>query len=220
VTDPVRVLIADDHPMFRDGLAGLIRAGAGTELVGEAATGTEAVQLARRVQPDVVVMDLHMPDLDGIEATRRIVADSPHIAVVVLTMFDDNDSVFSALRAGARGYLLKGADHEQIQRAVRSVADGEVIFGAELAARMMAYFAAPPHPAPALFPQLTEREREVLELVAEGQSNGVIAGRLSLSQKTVRNHVSNILTKLQVADRAQAIVRAREAGLGGRESRT
>jgi DNA-binding NarL/FixJ family response regulator len=213
VTEPVRVLIADDHPLFRDGLVALLAGSPGTELAGTATTGTEAVDLARQAQPDVVVMDLRMPGLNGIEATRRITADSPHIAVLVLTMFDDDDSVFAALRAGARGYLLKGADREQIGRAIQAAASGEVIFGAGLAERMLGYFAAG-SPAPAPFPQLTEREREVLELVAQGQANPVIAARLHLSQKTVRNNVSNILAKLQVADRAQAIVRARDAGLG------
>jgi len=210
MTDPIRVLIADDHPLFRDGLTAMLQAGEDTELTGAATDGVQAVELALHSQPDVVVMDLHMPGMDGIEATRRIVADSPHIAVLVLTMFDDDESVFSALRAGARGYLLKGADQEQILRAVYAAANGEIIFGTELAARVLAYFTA----APAIFPQLTDREREVLELVAQGRSNADIAGRLQLSQKTVRNHVSNILTKLQVADRAQAIVRARDAGLG------
>jgi DNA-binding NarL/FixJ family response regulator len=218
MTGPIRVLVADDHPLFRDGLTALLTDAGDTELAGAATTGAEAVELARETQPDVVVMDLRMPGLDGIEATRRIVADSPHIAVLVLTMFDDDDSVFSALRAGARGYLLKGADREQIRRAIRSAADGEVIFGAQLAAHMLAYFTAVPAPPP-VFPQLTGREREVLELVAQGRANAAIAARLGLSQKTVRNHVSNILTKLQVADRAQAIVRARDAGLG-HQSRT
>jgi DNA-binding NarL/FixJ family response regulator len=212
VTEPIRVLVADDHPLFRDGLIALLHDEPDTELTGTAATGTEAVDLARETQPDVVVMDLQMPGLNGIEATRRIVADSPHIAVLVLTMFDDDDSIFSALRAGARGYLLKGADREQIRCGIQAAANGEVIFGAQLAERMLGYFtsAAPPP----VFPQLTEREREVLELVAQGQDNTSIATRLRLSQKTVRNNVSNILTKLQVADRAQAIVRARDVGLG------
>ena len=183
-----------------------------TELTGTAATGTEAVDLARETQPDVVVMDLQMPGLNGIEATRRIVADSPHNAVLVLTMFDDDDSIFSALRAGARGYLLKGADREQIRCGIQAAANGEVIFGAQLAERMLGYFTAAAPPP--VFPQLTAREREVLELVAQGQDNASIAARLRLSQKTVRNNVSNILAKLQVADRAQAIVRARDVGPG------
>jgi DNA-binding NarL/FixJ family response regulator len=196
MTETIRVLIADDHPLFRDGLSALLTDGQDTELVGAATSGTEAVELARETQPDVVVMDLHMPGVNGIEATRRIVADSPHITVLVLTMFDDDDSIFSALRAGARGYLLKGADQEQIHAA------------------MLAYFTSPvAAPAP-VFPQLTDREREVLDLVAQGRANPAIAVKLGLSQKTVRNHVSNILTKLQVADRAQAIVQARDAGLG------
>jgi len=213
VTKPVRVLIADDHPMFCDGLTALLNSGCDTELTGTATTGTEAIDLARETQPDVVVMDLHMPDLSGIEATRRILADSPHISVLVLTMFDDDDSIFSALRAGARGYLLKGADREQIRCAIRAAASGEIIFGAQLTERMLGHFTATTVPPP-VFPQLTQREHEVLELVAQGRANPVIAARLGLSQKTVRNHVSNILAKLQVADRAQAIVLAREVGLG------
>jgi DNA-binding NarL/FixJ family response regulator len=213
MTEPIRVLIADDHPLFRDGLTALLTDAPDTELAGAASSGTEAVDLARETQPDVVVMDLHMPGLNGIEATRRIVADSPHITVLVLTMFDDDDSIFSALRAGARGYLLKGADQEQIRAAIQAAANGEIIFGTQLAARMLAYFTAPTAPAP-VFPQLTDREREVLDLVAQGRANPAIAAKLGLSQKTVRNHVSNILTKLQVADRAQAIVQARDAGLG------
>ena len=213
MTEPIRVLIADDHPLFRDGLTALLTDETDTELAGAATTGTEAVDLARDTQPDVVVMDLHMPGLNGIEATRRIVADSPHIAVLVLTMFDDDDSIFAALRAGARGYLLKGADREQIRRAIQAAASGEIIFGADLAARMLGFFTTSSTPPP-VFPQLTDRERQVLELVAQGRANVAIAARLSLSHKTVRNHVSNILTKLQVADRAQAIVQARDAGLG------
>src|SRR5580704_9140983 len=214
MTEPIRVLIADDHPLFRDGLTALLTEGPDTELAGAATSGTEAVDLARETQPDVVIMDLHMPGLNGIEATRRIVADSPHIAVLVLTMFDDDDSIFSALRAGARGYLLKGADQEQIRAAIHAAANGEIIFGTQLAARMLAYFTTPAAAPAPVFPQLTDREREVLDLVAQGRANPVIATRLGLSQKTVRNHVSNILTKLQVADRAQAIVQARDAGLG------
>jgi DNA-binding NarL/FixJ family response regulator len=213
MTRPIRVLIADDHPLFRDGLAALLADGPGTELAGMAATGAEAVELARQAQPDVVVMDLHMPAMGGAEATRRIVADHPHTAVLVLTMFDGDDSIASALRAGARGYLLKGAAREQIRCAIHAAAHGEIIFGAPLAARMLACFSATSAPPPA-FPQLTGRERQVLELVAQGRANTAIAARLSLSHKTVRNHVSNILAKLQVADRAQAIIQARDAGLG------
>jgi DNA-binding NarL/FixJ family response regulator len=213
MTESTKVLIVDDHPLFLDGLTALLSDAPDLELAGAATSGTEAVDLARESQPDVVVMDLHMPGLNGIEATRRIVADSPHIAVVVLTMFDDDDSIFSALRAGARGYLLKGADGEQIRTAIHAAANGEIIFGTHLAARMLTYFTASSAPAP-VFPQLTDREREVLDLVAQGKANTAIAVKLGLSQKTVRNHVSNILTKLQVADRAQAIVQARDAGLG------
>jgi len=213
MTEPIKVLIADDHPLFRDGLTALLTDAPDTELAGAAATGTEAVDLARETQPDVVVMDLHMPGLNGIEATRRIVADSPHITVLVLTMFDDDDSIFSALRAGARGYLLKGADQEQIRAAIKAAANGEIIFGTHLAARMLTYFTTNTAPPP-VFPQLTDREREVLDLVAQGRANTAIAAKLGLSHKTVRNHVSNILTKLQVADRAQAIVQARDAGMG------
>jgi DNA-binding NarL/FixJ family response regulator len=212
MTAPIRVLIADDHPLFRDGLAALLTEGPGTELAGAAATGTDAVDLARETQPDVVLMDLHMPKMNGIEATRRIAASCSQTAVLVLTMFDDDDSVLSALRAGARGYLLKGASREQIRCAIHAAASGEIIFGAQLAARMLACFTAPAPSPP--FPQLTGRERQVLDLLAQGRANTAIATRLSLSHKTVRNHVSNILAKLQVTDRAQAIIQARDAGLG------
>jgi DNA-binding NarL/FixJ family response regulator len=212
--DPLRVLVADDHPLFRKGLRTAIEAGDRVEVVGEAATGVEAVALALELQPDVVVMDVQMPERNGIEATREIVAQSPHVGVLVLTMFEDDDSVFAAMRAGARGYLLKGSDQDEIERAIRAVSSGEAIFGPAIATRLMAYFAASPGGPAQAFPELTAREREVLELIAQGHSNTAIAERLVLSQKTVRNHVSNIFTKLQVLDRAQAIVKAREAGLG------
>jgi DNA-binding NarL/FixJ family response regulator len=213
MSELIRVLIADDHPLFRDGLAALLRAGPDTELAGVAASGPEAVALAAAERPDVVVMDLRMPGLNGIEATRRVVEGNPRVAVLVLTMLDDDESVFAALRAGARGYLLKGADHAEIRRAVQAAAAGEAIFGAGLAARVLAFFARDASTS-AVFPELTDRERQVLELVAQGQSNAAIAARLRLSEKTIRNNVSNILAKLRVADRAQAIVRARDAGLG------
>ncbi len=212
MSEPLRVVVADDHPMFRDGLRVLLATEPQIELVGEAATGEEAVELVLAVQPDVAVMDLRLPGISGIEATRRIVAAAPHVGVLVITMFEDDESVFASMRAGARGYLLKGADHDEIVRAVAAVANGEAVFGPGVARRVLGYFAGS-SPSPA-FPELTAREREVLELVAAGQGNGAIAETLFVSDKTVRNHVSNILTKLCAADRAQAIVRAREAGFG------
>jgi DNA-binding NarL/FixJ family response regulator len=215
-TTAIRVLLADDHPLFRSGMRALLTAADGVLLVGEAGTGDEAVRLAAARQPDVVLMDLNMPGIGGIEATRRIVAAGPHIAVVVLTMYDDEDSVFDAIRAGARGYLLKGARRDEILRAVRAVAAGDAIFGPAIARRLVAYFSRPAPEARLAFPELTEREREILDLVARGLSNADITARLVLSPKTVRNHVSNVFAKLQVRDRAEAIVRAREAGMGGR----
>lgn len=214
--EAIRILVADDHDAFRSGMRALLGTVDGLTLVGEAATGDEAVAAATDLQPDVVLMDLNMPGLDGIEATRRIVTVSPHIAVLVVSMYEDDEPVFAALRAGARGYLLKGADRAEIARAVRAVASGEAIFGPSVARRLMAYFGTAPPPGPPLaFPELTDREREVLELIARGLNNPLIAARLGLSPKTIRNHVSNIFSKLQVRDRADAIVRAREAGMGG-----
>lgn len=213
--DQIRVLIADDHAFFREGLRGLLRFIPRVELVGEACNGLEAIEQAAALQPDVILMDLQMPDLNGIEATQRILMKSPHIGILVLTMFEDDDSVFAAMRSGARGYLLKGADREEIGRAISAAVRGEALFGAAIAQRMMHYFAAiDAQPTRQAFPQLSDRERDVLELIAQGLNNNEIAGRLMLSTKTVRNHVSNIFAKLQVADRAQAIVRARDAGLG------
>jgi DNA-binding NarL/FixJ family response regulator len=212
--DRVRVLIADDHPLFRDGMRALLGSLPNYEVAGEAANGTDAIILARERQPDIVLMDLQMPQVNGIEATRQIVQASPHIGVVVVTMFEDDDSVFAALRAGARGYVLKGADQAEIVRVLEAVGRGEALFGPTIAARLMNYFAVPRAQAQAgLFPELTEREREVLQLIARGRSNADIAAALVLSLKTVRNHVSNIFSKLQVADRAEAIIRAREAGM-------
>ncbi len=213
--EPVRTLIADDHPHFRDGLRALLLSTTDVEVVGEARDGEEAIRLAARLQPDVILMDLNMPGTGGIEATRRILHTSPHISVLVVSMYEDDDSVFAALKAGARGYLLKGALKAEILRAIRAVTSGEAIFGPAIARRLMQYFSTPHQDVPReAFPELTDREREILELIARHETNPEIARCLHLSQKTVRNHVSNIFTKLQVADRAQAIVRARKAGLG------
>ena len=216
--DGIRVLIADDHPIFRDGMRGLLESVPDTDVVGEASSGEEAIALAATLQPDVILMDLKMPGCNGIEATRRILATSPHIGVLMVTMFEDDDSVFAAMRAGARGYLLKGANQAETLRAIRAVGNGEAIFGPAIAQRLIGFFAAPAPTVPTrLFPGLTEREREVLALIAQGHGNQAIADQLFLSLKTVRNHVSNIFSKLQVADRAQAVIRARDAGLGGRQ---
>jgi DNA-binding NarL/FixJ family response regulator len=214
MTDHVRVLIADDHPIFRDGLRALLATDPAIQLVGEAADGTDAQRKVDELQPDIVLMDLHMPDVDGVAATRKIVQAYPAVAIIVLTMFDDDDSVFAAMRAGARGYLLKGTKQADLIRAIHLVAAGGAMFGPAVAQRMIEFFARPRHSAVLPFPQLTEREHEILDLLAQGQPNASIATRLSISDKTVRNHVSNIFAKLAVADRAQAVVRAREAGLG------
>jgi DNA-binding NarL/FixJ family response regulator len=213
--EPIRVLIADDHPHFRDGLRALLLSASDLEVVGEAGDGEEATSLAAELQPDLILMDLTMPGVGGIEATRRILRTSPHIAILVISMFEGDDSIFAALQAGARGYLLKGALKAEILRSIRAVSSGEAIFGPTIAKRLMQYFASPHPTAPKdAFPELTEREREILTLIAQHETNPEIAKRLHLSPKTIRNHVSNIFTKLQVADRAQAIIRAREAGLG------
>jgi DNA-binding NarL/FixJ family response regulator len=209
----IRVLIADDHPLVRAGLQAALASVPDVEIVAEAATGSAAIREAALHQPDVVVMDLQMPDLNGIEATRELGRVVPSAAVLVLTMFDDDDWVFAAMRAGARGYFLKGAEQHEIARAIMAVAAGEAIFGPAVATRVLAYFASPPR-APTPFPELTAREREVLDLIAAGHTNHQIAERLGLSVKTVANHISAIFAKLQVADRTQAILRARDAGLG------
>jgi DNA-binding NarL/FixJ family response regulator len=213
VTEPqLRVVIADDHPVFRQGLRALLAASDIT-VAGEAADGAAAVDACVAERPDVALLDLHMPELNGVEATRRLAQECPGTGVLVLTMFDDEETVLAAIRAGARGYLLKGAGQEEISRAVRAVAAGEVIYGAGVGERVMAALTgATPGATP--FPELSPREREILELMARGEPNPVIARRLHLSEKTVRNHVSNIFLKLRVADRVQAVVRAREAGLG------
>ena len=219
MSGPIRILIADDHPLFRAGLRSLLESVPDTEVVGEAATGPEAVELTRTVMPDVVVMDINMPDLNGIEATRQIVLETQDTHVLVMTMHEDDESVFAALRAGARGYQLKGAAQAETLRAIRSVANGEAILGPAIATRLQRYLTAPPTTDPGdAFPQLTERELDVLNLLAERQSNSEIASTLFLSQKTVRNYVSSILAKLQVADRAEARLIARAAGLGDNDT--
>jgi DNA-binding NarL/FixJ family response regulator len=218
MSKPIRILIADDHPLFRTGLRALLDSVPDTEVIGEAETGTEAVALARTLTPDVVVMDLNMPDLNGIEATRQIVRDTRDVHVLVMTMHEDDESVFAALRAGARGYQLKGAVQDETLRAIRAVANGEAILGPVIAVRLQSFLTAPPTADPNdAFPQLTERELEVLGLLADRMTNAEIAAKLFLSQKTVRNYVSGIFAKLQVADRAEARLLARAAGLGDAE---
>lgn len=220
--EAIRILMADDHGLFREGVASLLERADDVELVGEAATGEEAMRLAEEDLPDIVLMDLKMPGMGGIEATRAIVGRSPHVGVIVVTMFEDDESVFAALKAGARGYVLKDADRGMLLRAIRSVARGEALLGAPIARRVLEQFSRQspaPIPQPSetpspLLEELTPRELEVLSLIAQGLRNRKIAGELVISEKTVGNHISNIFTKLQVADRAEAIIRAREAGLG------
>jgi DNA-binding NarL/FixJ family response regulator len=213
----LRIVVVDDHPVFRMGMVALLGSLPELDVVGEAASADEAVAVVGELggDVDVVIMDLHLGESSGVDATRTLTREHPDLGVLVVTMLDDDDSVFASMRAGARGYLLKGADPGEIERAVRSVANGEVLLGPAVAARAVAYLSGARGAAAASpFPELTEREAEVLDLVARGLDNATIARRLSLSPKTVRNHLSNILTKLQVLDRSQAIVRAREAGLG------
>jgi len=210
--DKLTILIADDHPLFRKGLRALLASMPTTELVGEATTGEEAINLAEKLQPDVILMDLQMPGGGGLPAIRQIVQTSPHIRILVVTMFEDDDSVFAAMRGGARGYVLKDMNDDEITRAILAVGNGEAIFSPAIAQRMMNFFSARPDLPVDIFPELTESERNVLRLMAQGANNEAIAHQLSLSSKTVRNYVSNIFSKLQVADRAQAIVKARDAG--------
>jgi DNA-binding NarL/FixJ family response regulator len=217
-TQRIRVLVADDHPVFRRGMRAILGAEPDTELVGEATDGEEAIARALELRPDVILMDLNMPNLNGIEATRRILEAKPDTAILMLTMFEDDKSILAAMRAGAHGYVLKGADGAETLRAIHAVANGEAIFSPTITQRLTGYFTtlggdlkASPVQA---FPNLTEREHEILSLIAEGYTNTAIASRLYLSPKTVRNYVSSIFTKLEVSDRSQVIVQAREAGLG------
>jgi DNA-binding NarL/FixJ family response regulator len=219
VESTIRIVIADDHGVVREGLRAVLGSEPDMEVVGEAATGKEVLERATEVLPDVILMDIQMPDLNGIEATRRILEVNPEVGVVVLTMFEDDDSVFSAMRAGARGYVLKGAPPSEILKVLRAVAGGEAHFGPEIARRLMSFFSVPEAASPEeSFPELTSREREILDLIARGHTNTKIAARLFVSPKTVGNHISHIFTKMQVADRAHAIIRAREAGLGRKDT--
>jgi len=212
--ETIRIVIADDHPVFRFGLRALLESQPDLTVVGEAENGKEAITLTQSLQPHIVLMDVHMPDMNGIDATKQICALSLNTAILIITMLDD-DTVFTAMQAGARGYLLKGAQGTETLRAVRAVANGEVIFSPGVAEQMMAYFARGlTTTAKIPFPDLTPRENEILELVAKGLTNGAIAEKLVLSPKTIRNHVSNIFSKLQVATRSEAIIKARDAGLG------
>jgi DNA-binding NarL/FixJ family response regulator len=213
--DKFQILVADDHPMFRHGLRHAFDTSTDADVIAEATDGIQAVELALELQPDLILMDVEMPRLSGIDATRKIADAAPHIRVVILTVHEDSERLFAAMRAGARGYVLKGADQDEIVHAVRAVMNGELPLSPAIAQRVMDYFAKPlPAAPPQSFPSLTAREREVLELIAQGLSNAEIARRFTLSDHTVRNHVSNVYSKLQVFDRAQAIVLARKAGMG------
>ncbi|WP_420627339.1 response regulator [Candidatus Leptofilum sp.] len=212
----IGILVVDDHNLFRQGLISLLQAAPETAVIGEAGTGKEAIAQAKSTKPDVILMDIQMPDMNGIEATRRILADQPKIGIIMLTMLEDDDSLFAAMCAGARGYILKGADKAEVLQTVTAVAEGQALFGPKIASKLTTFFRKGQKMETAVvpFPELTERERELLTLIAQGVGNSDIAARLHITNKTVSNHISNIFNKLQVADRAQAIIKARSAGLG------
>ncbi len=213
--DPIHILIADDQAITRSGLRTLLESVPDLEIVGEATNGAEVIELAASLQPDVILMDLRMPEINGIEATRRIHRASPHIGILVVTIFADDTSVFPAIRAGARGYLLKDTDQAELVQAITTVARGGVIFSPGIAHKVLQYLSAPPPNVPKqAFDELTNRERDVLDLIARGYTNAEIAERLGLSPKTVSNNVSNVLLKLQAVDRAKLMLLALEAGLG------
>jgi DNA-binding NarL/FixJ family response regulator len=217
IVEPIRILVVDDHALFREGLIALINAAPQMQVVGEAGTGTDAVALSLEQQPDVILMDIMMPELNGIQATRQILERQPDIGIIMLTMLEDDDSLFAAMCTGARGYILKGADKNEVLTTIQAVADGRASFGPAIASRLTNFFRlieASPRRSDVVFPELTDREREVLDLIAQGFNNQEIADQLYISSKTVSNHISNIFNKLQVADRAQAIIKARDAGLG------
>jgi len=216
---PIRVLIADDHALFREGVLAILKSVPDVEIIGEAGTGQEALTLASKLKPDIILMDIQMPDLNGVEATQHILEVQPDVGIIIVTMLEDDDSLFSAMRAGARGYVLKGADKAEMLKSIRSVAEGEAFFGPGIAARLLNFFHDRPPPSKGEspmtpFPELTQREREILACIARGDTNAEIAGQLTISLKTVRNHVSSIFNKLLVTNRAQAAIRARDAGLG------
>lgn len=211
----IKLMIADDHKLFREGIKALLAVTDDIEIIGEAEDGEAALKKSRELEPDVILMDINMPGLNGIRATEQILAQFPQIRIIMLTMLEDDASIFHAMRAGARGYLLKGADPQEVLSVIRAVADGQALFGPAIATRLMQYFkelSAKPAVPGTPFPELTERELEILRLISQGLNNQEIARKLVLSHKTIRNHITNIFSKLQVADRAQAIVRAREAG--------
>jgi DNA-binding NarL/FixJ family response regulator len=215
---PIRVLIVDDHALFREGVHAILKSVPDIEIVGESGTGQEALILASELAPDIILMDIQMPDLNGVEATRRILKTHPNVGIIIVTMLEDDGSLFSAMSAGARGYVLKGADKAEMLKSIRAVANGEALFGPSIAVRLLNFFHDKPQPSmgespQSPFPQLTEREREILAYIARGETNTEIADRLTISLKTVRNHVSNIFNKLQVVNRVQAVIRARDEGL-------